>query len=477
LAQDIISRLKLPEQVTETDSGRNTIVGLRETVMWMCDQSEEEPFDFNALLQRVRLNAGDDFTVFQAFEDVDRYHGVDDETMMKLCNGLHGELKNFLHQWAIREIVHKAHRELFYNKKPLDWKKYVENLVADLEAFSNGTSNDQQDFILNLMSMSNPDSLKKVLEKAKEDTDGAGGFKTGWQAFNRMLGESNQMRRGMFVLVGGLTHCYKSGLVHDLFRHACLYNDPIQEDTTKKPMILYFSSENRAEEDLIRMYVALKENETGEAVDVSQVDEETAGAYVADKLTSRGWNVDMIRIDPNAFTYQDLYNTILRYEGAGCEVHAVYFDYLAMINRKGCQSSMIGEDIRMLMQRVRTFMSSRNILFVTPHQLSQEAMALKRAGVGNFVAEIAGKNYWDGSKRIANEADLEVYVDIVERDKKHYLAIHRGKHRTVKATPLKYRFFYIPFQEVGYVPDDIDGVDSSMESLTTAEAGMRIDFT
>jgi hypothetical protein len=122
-------------------------------------------------------------------------------------------------------------------------------------------------------------------------------------------------------------------------------------------------------------------------------------------------------------------------------------------------------------------MSSRNILFVTPHQLSQEAMALKRAGVGNFVAEIAGKNYWDGSKRIANEADLEVYVDIVERDKKHYLAIHRGKHRTVKATPLKYRFFYIPFQEVGYVPDDIDGVDSSMESLTTAEAGMRIDFT
>lgn len=477
LAQDIISRLKLPEQVTETDSGRNVIVGLRETVMWMCDQPEDEPFDFNALLQRVRLNAGDDFTVFQAFEDVERYHDVDDETMMKLCSGLSGELKNFLHQWAIREIIHKAHRELFYNKKPLDWKKYVENLVADLEAYSNGWGKDQQDFVLTLMSMSDPESLKKVLEKAKEDTEGAGGFKSAWHAFNRMLGESQQMRRGMFVLIGGLTHCYKSGLCHDLFRHACLYNDPVQENSDRKPTILYFSSENRAEEDLIRMYVALKENETGVAVDVSQVDRDEAAGYVAEKLTSRGWNVDMIRIDPNAFTYQELYNTILRYEAAGCEIHAVFFDYLALINRKGCQSSMIGEDIRLLMQRVRTFMSARNILFVTPHQLSQEAMALKRAGVGNFTAEIAGKNYWDGSKRIANEADLEVYVDIVERDKRHYLAIHRGKHRTVKATPLKYRSFYLPFQEVGYVPDDLNGEDTSLVSLTTAEAGMEIDFT
>lgn len=202
LAQDIISRLKLPEQITETDSGRNVIVGLRETVMWMCDQPENEPFDFNALLQRVRLNAGDDFTVFQAFEDVDRYHNVDDETLIKLCGGLHNELKNFLHQWAIREVVHKAHRELFYNKKPLDWKKYVENLVADLEAFSNGWGKSQQEFIINLMSMSDPDSLKSVLEKAKEDNEGSGGFKSGWQAFNRMMGESGQMRRGMFVLAG-----------------------------------------------------------------------------------------------------------------------------------------------------------------------------------------------------------------------------------------------------------------------------------
>lgn len=477
LAQDIISRLKLPEQVTETDNGRNVIVGLRETVMWMCDQAENEEFDFNALLQRVRLNAGDDFTVFQAFEDVDRYHNVDDESLAKMCAGLHGELKNFLHQWAIREIIHKAHRELFYNKKPLDWRKYVENLVADLEAFSNGWGKTEQEFVLNLMSMSNPDSLKSVLEKAKEDTEGQGGFKSAWQAFNRMMGESGQMRRGMFVLVGGLTHCYKSGIVHDLFRHSCLYNDPVADNPDKKPTILYFSSENRAEEDLIRMYVALKENETKEAVDVSQIDRDEAAAYVAEKLTSRGWNVEMIRIDPNAFTYQELYDTVLRYESAGCEVHAIFFDYLALINRKGCQSSMIGEDIRLLMQRVRTFMSARNILFVTPHQLSQEAMALKRAGVGNFVAEIAGKNYWDGSKRIANEADLEIFVDIVERDKKHYLAVHRGKHRTVKATPLKYRSFYLPFQEVGYVPDDIHTEDSSLESLTTAEAGMEIDFT
>lgn len=476
LAHDIIMRLKLPEQVTETDSGRNVIVGLRETVMWMCDQPTDEPFDYYSLSQRVRLNADDDFAVHQAFEEVANYTEMPPDELLKLCAGLEKELRSFLHQWAIRDVIHKAHRELFYSKKPIDWKKYVEGLVADLEVFSSGWTKDDQEFVMSVMNMDNPESLKNILEKAKEDTEGLGGFKTGWQSINRMMGESGQMRRGMFVLVGGLTHCYKSGFVHDLFRHACLYNDPIPDNPDKKPTLLFFSSENRAEEDLIRMYVALKENETGEAVDVSQIDIDAASEYISKRLSERGWAVTMIRIDPTNFSYSDLFNVVLKYEAEGYEIHGCWFDYLALINRKGCQSSMIGEDIRLLMQKIRTFMSARNILFVTPHQLSQEAMSLKRSGVGKFVQEIAGKNYWDGSKRIANEADLEIYVDIVEQDRKHYLAVHRGKHRTVKATPLKYRFTYLPFAEVGYIPEDIEGEDRSLESLVSADAAASIEW-
>ena len=476
LAHDLVTRLKLPEQVMDTDTGRNAIVGLRETVLWMIDQPENEAFDFNQLAQRVRLNVGDDVYAYQAFEEVETYRDLDSESLIKVCSGIEKELQSYLHQWAIRDLIHKAHRELFYSKKPLNWKKYVENLVADLEVYSNGWTKDDQEFVLNLVSMSDPESLARVLEKAKEDTEGVGGFKTGWQAINRMMGESGQLRRGMFVLIGALTHNYKSGFTHDLFRHFCVHNDPIPDNPDKKPTLLFFSSENRAEEDLIRMYVALKENETGEAVDVSQIDKDEAAAYVAKRLTARGWCVDMLRVDPTNFTYLDLMNVVLKYESAGHEIHAIGFDYLNLINKKGCQSSMIGEDTRMLMQKVRTFMSARNILFITPHQLSQEAMQLKRGGVANFVEEIAGKNYWDGSKRIANEADLELFLDIVERDKKFYLAVHRGKHRTVKATPLKDRFCYLPFAEVGYIPDDIDGEDRSLDSLVTAEASMAIDW-
>lgn len=476
LAHDLIVRLKLPEQVMDTDTGRNTIVGLRETVVWMTDQPENEAFDFNQLAQRVRLNAGDDVYAYQAFEEVEQYNNFTTDELVKVCSGIEKELQSYLHQWAIRDLIHKAHRELFYSKKPLNWKKYVENLVADLEVYSNGWTKDDQEFVLNLVSMSDPESLATVLEKAKEDTEGVGGFKTGWQSINRMMGESGQLRRGMFVLIGALTHNYKSGFVHDLFRHFCIHNDPVVENEDKKPTLLFFSSENRSEEDIIRMYVALKENETGEAVDVSQIDEAKAAEYVSERLTARGWYVDMLRVDPTNFTYLDLMNTVLKYESAGHEIHGIGFDYLGLINKKGCQSSMIGEDIRLLMQKVRTFMSARNILFITPHQLSQEAMNLKRAGVGNFVAEISGKNYWDGSKRIANEADLELFLDIVERDKKHYLAVHRGKHRTVKATPLKDRFVYLPFAEVGYIPDDINGEDRSIKSLVTAEASMDINW-
>lgn len=478
LAIDIIDKLKLPETVTETDSGRNIIIALRETALWLAGHDDEAKFDFPSLLQRIRLNAMDDYTVFQAFADVEKYHELEQDELALVCESLQKELRYFLGQVGIRDAIHKAHRELFYPKKPVDLRKYVESLISDLEVYHDGWNGTTKKFVLNLMDMSNPESLAEVLERAKDDMQGKGGFRSGWQCVNEMLGESQTFRRGMFVLIGALTHNYKSGFCHDLYRHFCLYNDPVLDDPTRKPLILYFSSENRAEEDLVRMYVALKENETGQAVDVTMTPSSEMASYVARRLTERGYHTAMLRLDPSEFKASDLFEIVLEYEAKGYEVQAIVFDYLALINKAGIGvgAGMTGEDTRMLMQKVRTFMSARNILFITPHQLSQEAMGKKREGIGDFVGEIAGKNYWDGSKRIANEADLEIFLDIVERNRKHYLAGHRGKHRTVKATPVAKRRWYLPFEEIGYIPEDVNGPKRSLESLTAAEAGASIDF-
>lgn len=478
LANQIVSTLKLPEQITETETGRNTIVGLRETIRWMMDEGEKAVYDYSNLLQRVRLNAGDDESVFLAFDETIQHVSKDNdkEVILKFCESQYKELSNFVSHNKIKEIIKRAHHDAFYASKNVNWKNFVNDIVNDLEAYGGGTTQDEFEFVLDMVSTSDVTSIQSMLEKAIEDTVGGTGFKTGIQAYNRMYGHSMNLRRGMFVLVGGLTHNYKSGFVHDLFRQVCIYNTPIVGEDGLKPTLIYVSAENRLEEDLQRMYVALKENETKEAVDISQIDPKEAAEYVQRRLSETGFHVDMVRINAHDFTYMDLINLVLRHESEGREVQGIFFDYLALINKRGCEANMIGEDTRLLMQRTRTFMSARDILFVTPHQLSQEAMSLKRSGVNNFLGEIVGKNYWDGSKRIANEADLEIFVDIVQRNKKFWLHVCRGKHRTVKPTPVEYREFYVPFAEVGYILDDIDGEDSSVKTLTEAEGNISLDW-
>ncbi|MAP22803.1 MAG: hypothetical protein CL582_17890 [Alteromonadaceae bacterium] len=448
----------------------------------MLEQPQNEQFDFDSMNQRFSYISKYDDKIKEVLSDLDRIKKRDDDGVVKMCTDIRKELENKYMQWKLRERIDKAHRTLLYEQKKVNnSREFVTSLIADLEEYSSSWSKNQQDYILNMATMSDPKSLSALMERAKEDADGdigtASGFKTGWHAMNRMLGESGTLRRGMFVLVGGLTHNYKSGLTHDLFRQMCIHNKPILDDPNKKAIKLYISTENEAEKDLLRMYIALIENDTGEEVDISKVNPEEASRYVSKRLSETGFEVAMMRIDPTTFTSDDLFNMVLRYEENGFEVQSITCDYLALINKSNFQQrgGMTGEDVRQLMQNVRNFMSARRILFITPHQLSQESMNLKRSGVGNFLQEVAGKNYWDGSKRIANEADLEIFVDIVERNKKFYLHVHRGKHRTVRPTPIKDRSFYLPFSEIGFLPDDINGEDRSLGSLMDIQ-GEQIDF-
>jgi len=457
LAKRVISYLRIPDQVVENDLTRNAIVGLRNTLLWMLEQPTDEHFDYTSLLQRIRCYVGDESSVIQSFEDAHHYLTLNSDDLFEICRSLSSEIRHALSHWALKETIHKAHRQLFYSKKPIDINEYVESLLGELEHFNGETKDTDNRFVLDIANMSDIESLKQHLESAREDNQSGGrGFISGWRAVNRMLGDKAVFRRGDFVLVGGLTNCYKSGFVHDLFRHFCLYNDPIPSEEGKQPTLLYFIAENHMEDDLARMYIALKEHETGEPVDINAIDPEEAACYTSEKLRQRGWHVDMIRIDPSDFSYRDLFNVVLDYESKNYEIQAIIFDYLALISRAGLnKTGMTGEDVRELMQRVRTFMASRDILFITPHQLSQQANDLKRQGIANFVQEVAGKNYWDGSKRIVNEVDLEIIVDIVDVNNASYLSIGRGKHRTVRVTPRKHRFFYIPFSDVGFAQEDI----------------------
>jgi hypothetical protein len=114
----------------------------------------------------------------------------------------------------------------------------------------------------------------------------------------------------------------------------------------------------------------------------------------------------------------------------------------------------------------------RKILFITPHQLSTEAKRLVRQGVENFVQEIAGKGYYDSCGTIDQEVDMEIYLHIVKMNGRSYLTIQRGKHRKSGAiTKEKDLFCVYQFEEVGGIPDDVNGPNMARRHIGGGQPG------
>ena len=82
----ILQLIKVPEgyTVSASEFGKDPISGVRETVRWMTANPVDYTYDKSELLQRLRVNAGNDESLFQAF-----YDGIEPELgedgVKKIC--------------------------------------------------------------------------------------------------------------------------------------------------------------------------------------------------------------------------------------------------------------------------------------------------------------------------------------------------------------------------------------------------------
>lgn len=116
----------------------------------------------------------------------------------------------------------------------------------------------------------------------------------------------------------------------------------------------------------------------------------------------------------------------------------------------------------MLRGSLTTYLNnSREILFFSPHQLSTEAKQLTRNGVPdeNFVKEVQGKGYTEGTKQIDQVVDLELYIHIARIQRKPYLTVARGKHRVPEILDDDKMYFKLPFPYRAPIPEDINEPD------------------
>lgn len=472
LAMDILDGIKLPDVSSDFDRYRETLVSLRGTTKWLVELGATTNVDKTTLLQRIRVNVGSDEWLYEAFrQGID---GPDDEEVVKgQVQSLRNELTDYLASTKITEIMKRAtHRLMFQPETIPNMREYIHEISLELEPFLHAQGKFQIDGEVDSADFSNPESVYALMAKGHAHTSKEGILKFGYQALNRMLGMNGGGRRGECCVVSALQHNFKSGWVKNMFKHMALYNVPYMKDTTKKPCLVFLSLEDELPETLLWYYVNLKENETGQPIDIKathllSVEEQErflreAATYVIDRLSETGYHIIFKRIDPSTLTYNVLFDYLDSLKADGMEIHALVIDYLAMMSKRGLSVTTVGSDIRDLWRRTRNYTSASDIFFVSPHQMSPAAKQLVRGNVEDLVKEVANKGYYDGCSTLDQEVDLEIYLGKVKVNGQWYLTVQRGKHRgLVQQTPETDLYFVLPFNDVGGIRDDISGRDTS----------------
>lgn len=477
LCQQVDECIKLPDGSVEMQSSREVAVGLRGTLYWLLDH-REKTYDKTQLLQRVRVNTRDESHLYNALLDVverAKDAEADEKKLKTLILSYRKTLRDFLNGQKINTIMSQAFNQISFSSSDggqIDYSKFVREVYDKLEPYTHDMVDTMHPSVVDHANFNDEEGMVELLQRSKEEISSDGVLRTGYQAFNRMLGDTGGFRRGEFVVIGALQHNFKTGFTMNLFKQLALYNKPYMRDAKKKPMLLHASLENELPMNIMWLYANLKENETGEMCDINEIDPQEATKYIQERMGVNGYHIEMIRIEPGQCGYHDFVDMILKYETEGYEIHGIVCDYLNMLDKKGLSSGgPAGEDIRELFRKMRNTTATRGITFITPHQLSSEAKMLVRQGVDNFVSEIANKGFYDGSKRLDQEVDLEIYIHI-ERipGSGAFLTVQRGKHRAVKITPQKDLYCVLPFHDVGGVLDDVEGADSSSTSVGGAPA-------
>lgn len=472
LVRDILSNIKLPEFSTGMSGEAKVIDSLKKTTTTMCNEYNRQNYTLGELLQRVKIDTGDEVELFDAIE-----RGISPELgeseIKKLCLNIYSNLQNHIRDIKISEIIGRASYQIKFNKDKIqDMRRFVTEICNELEPYQGAIAVIEDPAIVTSVNMADLEQVRKVFASVKDMNFNEGILKTGWQCINRMF--RGGFRRGEEIVIGALQHSYKTGFSLTLFKQLLLYNKPYMIKKDKKPLMIRISFEDDLNLNMEYLYRNLIENETGVVLeDISNISIDEMSKYVMDKLRSNGYEVEMLRVDPTQWTYRDIINYCLRKEAEGFEIHVLMLDYLAMVPTTGCTIGPMGSDIRDMYRRLRNYCSPRKITLITPHQLSTDAKMMMRDGKSDFVRELVGKGYYDKCKTIDNEVDVEIFIHIEKINGRSYLTIQRGKHRINGVTPLEYHYTVLPFQPKGCILDDLLTADSSSKKLGGGTIGSK----
>lgn len=463
----VVEEIKTPEMTLGReikDRTSEVLMNLRETAFSMANNPIDHVYEPNELMQRLKMNVGEDDITYEAFMG-GILPELSDSALKRSILNTRLQIRNYFREKETTAIIAEAFNKLKFNKTKIpNMPAYVADLIAKLSPYI--TNNLEKDpAVVDEVDFGKHEQVANIFKSVKEADEGGTILRTGFQGKNRML--DGGYRRGEAVLSSALPHNFKTGGSLTDFRQIAIYNTPVLRDPTKKPLLLRISFEDSLRENFTFLYEQFWTNEHKDDAartlpDMSSKTEDEMAEYFMPRMTATGFEIRMMRVNPSAWTYLDIQNKVLQLESDGYEVVGLFLDYLAMVPTTGCIMTTAGSDIRDMFRRLRNFCAPRHILFMTPHQLSSDAKKLIREGQNNLVKVLPGKGYYDGSQRLDQEVDLEIFQHIEYVNGKPYLTFQRGKHRKTRQTPRIDHYFALQLHDVGNLLDDINGPDTTL---------------
>lgn len=444
--------------------------GLQSTAIWMCNAPLDHKYEITEVLQRLKLNVGDDEDLYNTICD-----GIVPElaesALKRVCLNLKRTLSDHFRECQVNEIVNKAQYELKFNRHKIkNITQFIAGVVTQLEPFQVGSVT-KDPAVISDIDTSDVESLENVFAYVQENNGGGTQFTLGWQCVNRMT--DGGPRRGEEWIIPALQHNWKSGFSMSIFRQIAVYNVPKVTSPDKKPLMLRISFEDGGDKYLPFLYKSFMENDTGKLFELkkNKVPPAEMAQFIKERLSVNGWHTRFMHVNPSMWTYKDICNKIIALEAEGYEIQVCMVDYLVKIPTTGCDVGPAGVDIRNLYERIRNFMMARNILFITPHQLSTDAKQYIRDGRQDFVKHLPGMGMYAGSKQIDQVIDGEIFLHIEWVNDVAYLTLQKGKLRRNEQVPKEHHYACMPFLKGGVVLDDINGPDSSSKKPGHAPVG------
>jgi hypothetical protein len=464
LVRKILETIKAPEATIGITKEQEILEALKATALEMVNNGPDHTYIKTELLQQLKINCSSDEATYDSLAYGIEEELTDAENKKKVIS-IRRSLNNYFKDTSVEKILLKKSTEFRFKKESIkNTGKWISSLIAELEPFQSNT--DEKDpAIIDEVDISDKESVKRVYESIKLENDGVGGFITGFQDVNKMIG--GKFRLGEQWGLYGLQHNYKTGFSLTLFKQICQYNTPVLRDVKKKPLLVRISFEDSLILNFQYLYKNLWENETGKVLskkDLKEIDHEVITEFVIKKLSETGFHIKLLFVNPSNWTYKDICNLVLKYESEGYEVQMVMVDYLTKISKEGCTQGAMGQDVRNLFERIKAFMSSKNILFITPHQLSTEAKNLIRDGHSDFVKRLPGGGWTADSKQIDQVIDGELFFHIerIRGKGEAYFTIQGGKLRRIEQVDEDDKYRVYKFVKRGVILDDLNKANSAM---------------